>query len=314
MAREKTVFALGFFDGVHLGHAALLEKAKERARELGADPAVLTFDLHPDTLVFGKPVPLINSAGGRADIIRRLFGIEKVLCIHFNRETMQMPWQTFLDMLAGELRAVHLVVGHDFSFGYRGEGNAARMQEYCPGLGVGVDVVPAVTLDGKVISSTHIRNLLLQGDMDEARRFLGHPHCLLDKVHSGYKLGRTIGAPTINMRFPEGVLIPRRGVYAAHVHLPDGTYMAVTNVGVRPTVSGEERVTVESYILDFSGDLYGRELRVDFYHFLRPEFQFSSVEALRDQIQADAAATRAFFAEAQLDPLPPARPAAADAE
>lgn len=297
MARERTVFALGFFDGVHLGHAALLEKVKERAVELDAAPAVLTFDLHPDTLVFGQPVPLINSAGGRADIIRRLFGIENILCIHFNRETMQTPWREFLDTLVSDLDAVHLVVGHDFSFGHKGTGNAARMQEYCPALGVGVDVIPAVRLNGKVISSTYIRSLLQAGAMDEARRFLGHPHCLLDTVHSGYKFGRTIGAPTINMRFPEGVLIPRRGVYAAMVHLPDRDYMAVTNVGVRPTVSGGEQITVESYILDFSGDLYGREVRVDFYHFLRPELRFDGVKALKNQIQADAAATRDYFSQ-----------------
>ncbi len=295
MAQREAVIALGFFDGVHLGHAALLRRVLERAEEKNAIPAVLTFDIHPDTLVLGTAVPLINSAGGRADIIRRYFGIQNIFCLHFDREVMHMPWQEFLDTVADQLHAVHLVVGHDFSFGNRGEGCPALMERYCPQIGIGVDVIPPVTLDGRVVSSTYIRRLLTEGRMEEARRYLGHPHSLLDTVHSGYKFGRTIGAPTINMRFPEGVLVPRHGVYAARAYLPEGTYQAVTNVGVRPTVSGGERVSVESYILDFDGDLYGREVRVDFYRFLREEHRFDAVEALKAQIQRDAEATRAYF-------------------
>lgn len=300
MKQERVVYALGFFDGVHLGHAALLRQVCRRAKELDATPAVLTFDLHPDTLVFGSRVQLINSPDDRADLIRRLFGIERVLCIHFDRATMQMPWQEFLDALVEKFHAVHLVVGHDFSFGFMGQGNPARMQAYCPGQGVGVDVIPAVRLDDTVISSTYIRKLLEQGDMEQARRFLGHPHCLLDTVHSGYQFGRKIGAPTINMRFAEDVLVPRRGVYAAKVFLPEGEYMAVTNVGVRPTVSGGEQVSVESYILDYSGDLYGKRVRVEFYHFIRPELRFADTKQLQEQIQRDAQTTREYFAKHEI--------------
>lgn len=296
MGDRKRVIALGFFDGIHIGHAALLERTVQRAREIGAMPSVLSFDIHPDTLVFGKEVPLINSAAGRADLIRRLFGIENVIFIHFDRSVMQMPWQEFVQTLIQEMDAAWVVVGHDFRFGWKGEGTAQRLQDYCADLGLGCDIIPAVTLEGRVVSSTYIRELIENGDMERANQFLGHPHTLVDTVHYGYRLGTKMGTPTINMRFPDGVLVPRYGVYAARAILDDGSeHMAVTNVGVRPTVSGEDRVSVESFILDYSGNLYDRQVRIEFFRFIRPEMKFPSVDALKAQILKDAETTRAYF-------------------
>ena len=298
MGHRKRVIALGFFDGIHIGHAALLNRTLLRAVEIDAIPSALSFDIHPDTLVYGKPVPLINSAAGRADLIRRLFGIENVIFIHFNREVMQMPWQQFVQTLIREMDAAWFVVGHDFRFGWKGEGNAQRLNAYCEEHGIGCDVIPAVTLDGRVVSSTYIRELIESGNMERANEFLGHPHTLVDTVHYGYRLGTKMGTPTINMQFPDGVLVPRHGVYAAKAVLEDGSeHMAVTNVGVRPTVSGEDRVSVESFILDYSGNLYDRQVRIEFFAFLRPEKKFPSVEALKTQILRDAEETRRFFAE-----------------
>lgn len=296
MGDRKRVIALGFFDGIHIGHAALLERTVQRAREIGAASSVLSFDIHPDTLVFGKEVPLINSAAGRADLIRRLFGIENVIFIHFDRRVMQMPWQEFVQTLIQEMDAAWVVVGHDFRFGWKGEGTAQRLQDYCADLGLGCDIIPAVTLEGRVVSSTYIRELIEEGEMERANQFLGHPHTLVDTVHYGYRLGTKMGTPTINMRFPDGVLVPRYGVYAARAILDDGSeHMAVTNVGVRPTVSGEDRVSVESYILDYSGNLYDRQVRIEFFRFIRPEMKFPSVDALKAQILKDAETTRAYF-------------------
>ena len=296
MGDRKRVIALGFFDGIHIGHAALLERTVQRAREIGAMPSVLSFDIHPDTLVFGKEVPLINSAAGRADLIRRLFGIENVIFIHFDRRVMQMPWQEFVQTLIQEMDASWVVVGHDFRFGWKGEGTAQRLQDYCSDLGLGCDIIPAVTLEGRVVSSTYIRELIENGDMERANQYLGHPHTLVDTVHYGYRLGTKMGTPTINMRFPDGVLVPRYGVYAARAILDDGSeHMAVTNVGVRPTVSGEDRVSVESFILDYSGNLYDRQVRIEFFRFIRPEMKFPSVDALKAQILKDAETTRAYF-------------------
>lgn len=296
MAEIKRAIALGFFDGVHLGHAALLNKTKERAAQEGASPSVLSFDVHPDNLVFGKEVPLINSPIGREDIIRREFGIDNVVFIHFNQYVMRMPWKEFIDAIIEELRICWIVVGHDFCFGYRGEGTAERLRDYCAQRGIGCDIIPPVTLDGRVISSTYIRTLIAAGDMEQANRYLGHPHMLADTVHSGYHLGAKMGAPTINMYFPEGVIVPRHGVYAAKVFLEDGSgYVAVTNVGVRPTVSDNNRVNVESHLLDYSGNLYGRQARVEFYKFLREEKKFDGFEELSAQIKRDAEAARGYF-------------------
>ena len=298
MNNPERAVALGFFDGLHLGHAALLQKVRERAAETGALPTVLTFDVHPDTLVFGKEVPLINSSAEREDIIRRIFGIDSTIFLHFNRSLMQMPWDVFLSSVVQELNIVSFVVGHDFSFGFRGEGKPDRLQHWCLERGILCDVIPAVCVDGRVVSSTEIRTLLETGDIEEANRLLGHPHMLSDIIHSGYHLGAKLGSPTINMVFPTGVVIPCHGVYSARVYLDDGTdYLAVTNIGVRPTVSDSSHVSVESHLLDFDGNLYGRHARVEFHHFQRPEMKFQSVEALSEQIRRDAEETRLWFAK-----------------
>lgn len=296
MAEMKRVIALGFFDGVHRGHGELLKKTRQRAEEIGAMPSVLSFDVHPDTLVFKKKVPLINSAIGREDLIRRYYGIDNVVFLHFNQHVMHMPWKEFIDSLIAELNIAWIVVGHDFCFGYKGEGTAARLREYCEGRGIGCDIIPALSVDGRVVSSTYIRELIADGDIETANRFLGHPHTLSDTVHSGYHLGTDLGAPTINMYFPDGVLVPRHGVYATRVIIEDGSgYIAVTNVGIRPTVSSSGRVSVESHLLDYSGNLYGRQARVEFYAFLRGEVKFGSYEELAAQIKKDAASARAYF-------------------
>ena len=296
MDHGKRAVALGFFDGVHRGHAALMEKVKERARERDAEATVLTFDVHPDTLVFGKEVPLINSAPEREEILRRIYGIEHTVFLHFNRSMMQMPWQDFISSAVDELNIAAVVVGHDFCFGYRGEGKPACLKPWCEERGISCDVIPAVRVDGRIVSSTEIRLLIADGQIEEANRLLGHPHTLSDVIHSGYHLGARMGSPTINMAFPSGVVIPKHGVYAAKVFLDDGTeHIAVTNVGVRPTVSNENRVSVESHLLDFQGNLYGRHARVEFCHFQRPERRFESMDELAEQIRLDTETTRAWF-------------------
>lgn len=298
MTDKKRAIALGFFDGVHLGHAALLNRTNERAREINASPSVLSFDVHPDTLVFGRDVPLINDAKGREDIIRREFQIEDVVFIHFDRRLMCMPWREFADAIIAELHIAWIVVGHDFCFGYRGEGTAERLKAYCEQRGIGCDIIPPVTIDNRVISSTYIRELLSEGKIAEANRYLGHPHTLTDTVHTGFRLGRKLEAPTINMFFPNRVLVPKHGVYAAKVYIEGcESHMAVTNIGVRPTVSEEERVSVESHLLDYSGDLYGRQVRVEFCEFLREEKKFSDFAELSSQIRRDAERAREYFAD-----------------
>ena len=292
---SSRVLALGFFDGVHLGHAALLDCAKKRAAELHCIPSVLSFDVHPDNLVLHTAVPLIGDTSNRRELLSRCFGITDVLFLRFDERTRSTPWQEFLTHLIREEHAVHLVAGHDFTFGANGEGTAEKMRSWCETHDIGCDIIPPVTIDDRIVSSTYIRTLIAEGKMRAADRLLGHPFCLTDTVRSGYRLGRTLSAPTVNMAFPDGVVVPRYGVYAAKAVLPDGSvYRAVTNVGTRPTVSSCDRVSVESHLLDFTGDLYGSELRVDFYDFLRPEQKFSSTESLALRIQKDIETVRGF--------------------
>lgn len=288
----KRVIALGFFDGVHLGHQALMKKTVERALEYGVRPAVISFDAHPDTFVHGVEVPLLGSVADRKDLISRIGGIDDIIMIHFDRRFMQMAWDDFLASVREDLGAVHLVFGHDFSCGFKGQGTAQRIAAWCAEHGMGCDIVSEVYVDGIVVSSTYIRTLVADGSMERAARFLGHPHSLTDTVGYGYKIGRSIGAPTINTRIPEGVIVPRHGVYATRVWLPEGSKPAVTNVGVRPTFDNDDRLTVESNILDFNGNLYGSQVRLEFLKFLRDEKKFPTAEALGEQIQHDIDAAR----------------------
>ena len=294
---KKRVVAIGFFDGVHLGHGALLRRARQVADRLGVPAAALTFDRHPSAVLSSSPVLLINSAQERADLMKRLYGVDEVLFCRFDRDMMEMPWRTYVsEYLRREQRAVHVVCGHDHRFGWRGEGNPARLQELCTQLGMGCDVVQKVTVHGQTVSSTRIRALLQSGDMEEANAFLGHPHCLTGTVVHGRQLGRRMGTPTANLLLPEGLLAPAFGVYATAVTVGSRRYPAVTNVGVRPTVDGTGSVTVEPWLLDFEGNLYGKVIRVEFYRFLRPERKFDSLDSLRRAILKNAEETRDYFA------------------
>ncbi|MEG1999853.1 MAG: bifunctional riboflavin kinase/FAD synthetase [Evtepia sp.] len=295
---KKRVIALGFFDGVHIGHAALLRRVTEIAAEKNATPAAFTFDPHPEVIIFGKPVPLLTSPADRADLMHRYYGIEDVIVSQFDQKMMKQPWQSFIeDTLIHELGAVHLVAGHDFHFGYKGEGNPRRLMEKCAELGVGCDIIPKVEQEGITVSSTYIRTLIAQGEIESANSFLGHPYTISDTVSHGKKLGSTLGFPTVNLRLANHVLAPAHGVYATRVWFENGdSEIAVTNVGTRPTIDDGEAVTVEGFILDYSGDLYGQHIRMEFFKFLREERKFPSLDALRDEVMRNAEQTRDYFA------------------
>ena len=295
--KHDRVIALGFFDGVHLGHAALLRLTRRRADELGIPAAVLTFDTHPDTLVYHQPVPLINTLEDRTYLLKEKFSMDEVILAHFDRAMMEMPWEAFVeDYLLGELGAKHVVCGHDFSFGYRGQGTPDKLRGLCAQRGVGVNVVDKVSLGGITVSSTHIRQLIRQGDMEAAAQMLGHRHFLSGEVLHGKELGRRLGFPTANLALPEGLIAPAYGVYATLVTLPDGSaHPAVTNVGVRPTVHDQLGRLVEAWILDCTAELYGETIRVEFFTRLRGEKKFDSLEALREEVLRNADETRAYF-------------------
>ena len=295
---KERVIALGFFDGVHLGHGALLRRAAEEAARRGCTPAVFTFDRPPKEVVTGVPCPLINSPEDRRELVRRLYGIQDVLMVPFDQEMMTTSWEDFVtEILVRRYHAVHLVAGHDHHFGHKNAGTPELLVQKCRELGLGCDIIPKVEIAGITVSSTYIRRLLELGQISRANRFLGHPHTLTGVVRHGRGIGSSQLFPTANLTIPPHVLVPSHGGYATRAVLEDGTcYAAVTKVGVRPTVHNGTDVTVEACLLDFQGDLYGRTLRLEFYEHLRQEVRFDSLDALRAQIQSDADATRAYFA------------------
>ena len=291
--KDRTIYALGFFDGVHKGHQALLQACAALAQELSCKAGVVTFVSHPETLVAGKAPCLINTAADRKALLEH-FGMETVVELPFDHNLMTMPWQDFICMLHDKYSAMGFVCGNDFRFGHKGEGTAEILQDYCKTAGIPCAIVPEQTVEDVRISSTYIRQLLESGQMEKAVAFLGHPHVLTGTVVSGRKLGRTIGIPTANLVIPENLVVPKLGVYACKTQIESKTYLAVTNIGTRPTVNGHH-VTVEPWILDFDGDLYGKQLHLEFYAFLRPERKFDSLADLKAEIEKNAIKTRELF-------------------
>lgn len=289
---EKTIYALGVFDGVHIGHQALLLACRHLASQNSCAAGIVTFASHPDATVTGQTPPLINSVEERQRMLLG-HGMVNILVLPFDETLMKMSWQDFLKALLHK-GAAGFVCGDDFRFGFRGEGTALSLAAFCRDQGLPWAIVPAQTMDGITVSSTHIRTLLEAGDMEQAVRFLGHPHILTGKVISGRGLGHTLGIPTANLALPAGVVCPKHGVYACKAIVDCREYLAVTNIGTRPTVGGHH-TTVEPWLLDFAGNLYDKPLTLEFYAFLRPEQKFASLDALKAEIQKNAEKTRKFF-------------------
>ncbi len=286
---KKKIFALGFFDGVHLGHQALLKACVQLAAEQNAQPAAITFDRHPQALFSAAVPPLINTGDDREQLLRQQ-GIRQITVLPTTKDVMSTSWEQFLEALVHR-DAIGFVCGEDFRFGHRGEGNAEKLLAFCNQRKLSCVIIPDQQLRGVRISSTHIRNLLEAGDVESAACFLGHPHVLSGEVIPGRQLGRTIGVPTANIPIPEGIIVPKCGVYACFAEVDGKKYPAVTNIGSRPTVGGHQ-VRAESWLLDFAGDLYGQKITLEFHAFLRPEQKFASLEELKTQIHADAAKTK----------------------
>ena len=286
---KKKIYALGFFDGVHLGHQKLLSQCVQLATEYNCTTAAITFDRHPKSLFSEKPTVLISTIPDRELLLKR-YGMEEVLVLPVTKEVMSMHWRDFVQMLL-DRGAAGFVCGDDFRFGHRGEGSAETLTAFCREQGLPCIVVPEQTVEDIRISSTYIRRQIETGDMATAVTFMGHPYTLTGTVVRGQQLGRTLGIPTANLRLPAGLAVPKFGVYACCVLIDGVRYAAVTNIGTRPTVAGEG-ITVEPWILDYSGDLYGKEITLECYRFLRSEQKFPSLEALQEEIRRNARQTR----------------------
>jgi riboflavin kinase/FMN adenylyltransferase len=293
---RKVCLAIGFFDGVHLGHQQIIRQTIADARQHGAVALVITFDQHPNTVVAPARVPpLIYSLPQKLRAIESL-GPDALLLIHFDKGFSQKTGEAFVRELAAAWSGVQSIcVGANFTFGYKRGGNVELLKTLGGELKFSVHGMAAVSLDRKPVSSTRIREAIGAGDLDLASQMLGRAYSIAAPVMEGDKLGRKLGFPTANLN-ATGLALPPSGVYAIHAIVDGVRHQAVVNIGTRPTLGdANPQLRVEAHLLDFSGDLYGKELEIVFAEKLRDERKFASVEELKAQIARDIERAKGAF-------------------
>lgn len=292
---KNPVLTIGNFDGVHKGHMALFNKVMERAAAIGGQSAIMTFEPHPLKVMKPDNGPLlITSTQQKVELIKET-GMDVLLCLPFTPEFADISAEAFVrDILLGRIGLKEIVVGYDYCFGNRRQGDIGMLKEMGEILKFRVHVVEPVVIHDMPVSSTSIRNLLRAGRLEEARDFLGRDYQICGTVVKGANRGgRLLGFPTANLRLDDE-LIPREGVYAVTVQLDKEAYYGVTNIGFNPTF-GNDALSVETHLLDFSGDLQGKTIRINFLYRLRDEKTFGSLEDLADQIASDIQQARQFL-------------------
>ena len=295
---RPTVLTLGVFDGLHLGHQLIVSRVVERAREAGAVPTVVTFDPHPRAVLHPESAPPLLQTFDQKVEAFGVLGVEQTIVVRFTPEFAEVRAEEFLrDVVHERLHAREVYLGRGFAFGRGREGDITLLRRVSRELGFHADEVPEVRLRGQRISSSRIRELLSAGSVNLARRMLGRPYGVEGRVVRGNERGRQLGFPTANLR-PDNRVIPRGGVYVTATLIDGAWRRSVTNVGVRPTFEKEAEPSVETFVMDWGGDLYGDVVRVRFLHRLRDERRFSSVEELRRQIELDASRARKYFMRA----------------
>ena len=289
---EATVVTVGFFDGVHLGHRAVLMRTAEAARERGVKAVAVTFDRHPrEVLAPGSEPRLLTTVDRKAALIEEA-GFDVLVVLEFTPAFSRRSAEDFIEnVLVGGLHAVHCVIGANFTFGHRAAGTVELLMERGPLHGFSAERVELLGLDGRAVSSSSIREALAQGDLEWPRRALGRRFVLDGTVVTGAGRGHELGFPTANLRTWPRLLLPGRGIYAGRAFTGGDAHVAAISVGTNPTF-GTEPLHVESYLLDFDGNLVGRELAVELWAYLRDEERFGTTEALADAIAGDVKRTR----------------------
>jgi riboflavin kinase/FMN adenylyltransferase len=292
------VLTLGVFDGLHLGHQLIIKTVVERARAAGAVPTAITFEPHPRAVLHPESAPpLLQTFDQKIEALGAL-GIEQTIVIHFNQQFSQIRAEDFLrEVVVKRLHAKEVYLGRGFFFGHNREGNIDLLRSVSEQLGFFADEVPEVRLRGRRIGSTRIRELLLQGQVNLARRMLGRPYGVEGPVVRGAERGAQLGFPTANVQ-PHNRVVPRGGVYVTATLIEGQWRRSVTNIGTRPTFADGATTSVETHVMNWSGDLYGDVVRVRFLHRLRAEKKFSSIEELTKQIERDVARAGDYFKHA----------------
>lgn len=295
-ALQRAIVTVGTFDGVHKGHQILLQRIKALAEAQDAQSVLLTFHPHPRLVLFpdDNDLRLLSTLDEKIELLRHS-GIQHLIVHPFDMDFSRTTVQQYVgDILVRNIGVHKLVIGYDHHFGRNREGNLENLQALAPDFGFEVEEIPAQMIDDVNVSSTKIRNALIEGDVVRANEFLGYPYALSGFVIKGNEIGRSIGFPTANVQCHEGSkLIPGNGVYAVRVHLDDAIYRGMANIGKRPTIARttEQRV-VEVHIFGFSSDLYGKNVRVTFHARIRDEVKFDHLDALKAQIAKDAVVAR----------------------
>jgi len=292
---KNPVLTIGNFDGVHRGHLALFNKVKERAQAIHGHSVVMTFDPHPIKVMKpGNGPRLITPTRQKLELMARE-GIDLILCVPFTREFAAISAESFVrDILVNRLGIKEMVVGYDYSFGNKREGNIELLRKMGETLGFSIHVVDPVLINEKLVSSTSIRNLVKEGNLSDTKELLGRDYQVTGTVAKGANRGgKLLGFPTANLQLLDE-LIPRRGVYAVTVRIGRTTYFGVTNIGYNPTF-GNDALSIETHVLDFSGDLLGQTIKINFLYRLRDEKTFGSVEELSDQIALDIQHAKGLF-------------------
>lgn len=289
---RPSVVTIGVFDGIHRGHQALIRQLVSEAHAAGRLAVAITFFPHPDILLRGlEGRYYLHTPQEKADLLGEL-GIDTVLTLAFNDELRHVRAAEFVDSLVERLKLAQLWVGADFAMGYQREGNVAFLTGQGSQKGFDIRVVDLVLVDGEVISSTAIRQALEAGEVEQAANWLGRGYSVTGEIIHGEKRGRSIGIPTANVAVWSEKVIPANGVYAGWATVGDERFMAMTNIGVRPTFDGQG-VTVEAHLLDFNRDIYGQTMTLTFEKRLRSEKRFNGIQELIAQIHADIDAGRA---------------------
>jgi riboflavin kinase/FMN adenylyltransferase len=297
---RPTVLTLGVFDGLHLGHQLIMKTVVERARAVSAVPTVITFEPHPRAVLHPESAPPLLQTFDQKIEALGVLGIEQTIVIHFDEAFAQIRAQDFLrDVVVDRLHAKEVYLGRGFAFGHNREGNIELLRQVSDRLGFRADEVPEVRLRGRRVSSSRIRELLQQGQVNLARRMLGRPYGVEGRVVRGAERGATLGFPTANLQ-PHNRVIPRGGVYVTATLIDGQWRRSVTNIGTRPTFERTAQSSIETFVMGWSGDLYGDVVRVRFLHRLRAEKKFGSVDDLKSQIAGDVARAEDYFGRAEV--------------
>ncbi len=278
--------ALGSFDGLHSGHLSLVNKIIELANENKGRSIVYTFKNHPRTLIKGATPPKLLMDNESKEEILEALGVDLIYFEEFNEEYMKLTPEGFIKYLCEKFKVKGIVVGFNYRFGYKNIGNIEMLKELSTKYGYELYVMEPCNYEDEVISSSRIRNELLNGNINKAMKMLNRPYFIKGKVVHGKKLGRTIGFPTANLDYSKEALIPRKGVYYTNVQWQGKIYKGITSVGNNPTVNGD-KLTIETYILDFNNDLYGHNIKVYFIKKIRDEKKFNSIDDLVIQLKKD---------------------------